>query len=289
LGRDPLEEGGGANLYAFVENAPTEWTDPFGLALYAFDGTNNDGYRDSPKKHETNVYVLSRVYEGNAVYLPGVGTNDGLLNPAGLAFGYGGEARERKMLKKVAEFAKTGDAVADIVGFSRGAAQARDFANKVKKKYPCIKIRWMGLFDTVASEGLPNDVNLGYDLGIPRGTGSVLHLTAGAERRRNTFALTSINVGPTQPNPNPEYREQEIVDAVHSDVGGYYGDNRGLANQALQRMWRDGRDHGVPFGPLPVRYTNVRPNGPNDSRWINDKAIEALTGTPRIRKVYYHP
>ena len=54
-------------------------------------------------------------------------------------------------------------------------------------------------------------------------------------------------------------------------------------------MWRDGRNNGVPFGPLSVRYTNVTPNGANDSRWFNDKIVEAITGKNRVRKVYYHP
>jgi hypothetical protein len=117
----------------------------------------------------------------------------------------------------------------------------------------------------------------------------VLHLTAGGERRRNTFALSSINNGPLQPNPNPNYREEEMADAVHSDVGGFYGKNRGLANQALIRMWRDGLNHDVSFGQIPAMYLNITPNGPNDSRWFNDKTVEALTGKPRARKVYYHP
>jgi RHS repeat-associated protein len=289
LNRDPIEEDGGANLYAFVSNSPVEWIDPLGLALYAFDGTNNDGYRDEPNGNETNVFALFKIYDGNRAYLPGVGTNDGLLNPIGSAFGARGQARESRMLTQAGEFIQGGDTVADIIGFSRGGAQARDFANKLKDKYPCVKIRWIGLFDTVASVGLPNDVNIGYRLGIPKDTGSVLHLTAGGERRRKTFALTSITPGPGQPNANPDYREEEMPDAVHSDVGGFYGKNRGLANQALQRMWRDGLNNGVPFGPLNVRYTNVTPNGPNDSRWFNDKAIEFLAGKKRVRKVHYHP
>jgi hypothetical protein len=193
------------------------------------------------------------------------------------------------MLDIAGEFIQKGDLIADIVGFSRGAAQARDFANKLKEKYPCVTIRWMGLFDTVASVGLPNDVNVGYQLGIPQDTGSVLHLTAGGERRRKTFALTSITPGPGQSNPNSNYREESMPGAVHSDAGGFYGSNRGLANQALQRMWRDGLNNDVPFGPLSVRYTNVTPSGPNESRWFNDKFVEAVTGKQRVRKVYYHP
>ena len=32
LSRDPIEEGGGVNIYAFVMNRPIDWHDPFGLA-----------------------------------------------------------------------------------------------------------------------------------------------------------------------------------------------------------------------------------------------------------------
>ncbi len=288
ISRDPYAESGGANLYGLLDNAPTEWIDPLGLALYAFDGTNNDGYRDVSLGQETNVFALFDVYEGLKAYAPGVGTNDGLLNPVGLTFGLGGQARITNLLIKAEEFILKGDLVADIVGFSRGAAQARAFANKLSEKYPCMKIRWIGLFDTVASEGLPNDVNIGYQLGIPRDTGSVFHLTAGGERRAKTFALTSIRPGPVSPIPNPDFREVEVPGAAHSDVGGGYSSNRGLANLSLLMMWESGRASGVPFGPLPSRYSNYV-GTPHDSRWLNDKVVEFLSGQPRARKVYYHP
>ena len=289
LSRDPIEEEGGLNLYGMVDNDPVSFVDPLGLALYAFDGTKNDGYKQEAKGNETNVYILWKYYQGkNARYLPGVGTNDGLMNTFGLAFGYGGQSRVKAMLDAAGEFIAKGDLDADIIGFSRGAAQARDFANELKEKYPCVNIRWMGLFDTVASVGFPGNINLGYNLSIPSGTGAVLHLTAGAERRRTRFALTSINASPLLPNPNPNYRQEEMPNAVHSDVGGFYGNNRGLANQALIHMWWDGLNHGVPFGAIPSKYLNTTPNGANDSRWPDDKLVELITG-PRERKNYYRP
>lgn len=288
ISRDPYAEAGGANLYGMVDNAPTDWVDPLGLALYAFDGTSNDGYRDAIERGETNVFALFKVYEGLKEYARGVGTNDGLLNPAGLAFGFGGQARISDMMSAAEEFTQEGDFVADIIGFSRGAAQARAFANKVQAKFPCVRIRWIGLFDTVASEGLPNNVNIGYQLGIPKDTGSVFHLTAGGERRAKTFALTSIRPGPGLPHPNPDFREVEVPDAVHSDVGGGYKSNRGLANLSLVMMWQNGRANGVPFGPLPNRYSDYV-GTPHDSRWANDKVVEFITGQTRVRKVYYHP
>ena len=131
---------------------------------------------------------------------------------------------------------------------------------------------------------LPGGVRL-----LPSAVSAAPLLTAGGERRRHTFALSSINPGPGLANPNPNYHEEEMAGAVHSDVGGFYGKNRGLANQSLIRMWWDGLNHEVPFGQIPSMYLNIAPNGPNDSRWFNDKAVEALTGKQRVRRIYYHP
>jgi uncharacterized protein RhaS with RHS repeats len=44
LSRDPIEEGGGANLYQFVGNEPSNGIDPFGLYLKAPSWINCLGY-----------------------------------------------------------------------------------------------------------------------------------------------------------------------------------------------------------------------------------------------------
>src|SRR5207302_7674209 len=91
------------------------------------------------------------------------------------------------------------DHTIDIVGFSRGAAEAREFANKINRegipdvtsarivkdtrythgeivemdhvqydRYFKADIRFLGLFDTVGSIGIPGtNLNSGYDLSIP--------------------------------------------------------------------------------------------------------------------------
>ncbi len=294
LSRDPLQEEGGANLFQFAANAPTVWTDPLGLALYAFDGTNNDRIRDDwAKKSEngpTNVAILYDLYNEQKSYAVGVGTNDGLLNPLGLAGGLGGKARIQKSLSDAQGFITAGNLVVDITGFSRGAAEARDFANQLKKKFPCIRIRWMGLFDTVASFGLGgNDIDLGYDFSIPVNAYRVFHLTAGGENgeRRKFFPLMSVKAGPSSPNSNPNVDETVLVDAAHSDVGGGYRENRGLANYALFVMWQDGRSSGVPFDSIPSRYANFV-GTEHDSRWRNDRAYEFFRGR-RKRKIFYSP
>ena len=52
LSRDPIGENDGPAIYGYVRNNPVSGIDPFGLALYAFDGTNN-----SPAD-ETNVFLM---------------------------------------------------------------------------------------------------------------------------------------------------------------------------------------------------------------------------------------
>lgn len=292
LNRDPIGERGGINLYQFVGNAPLTWSDPLGLALYAFDGTNNDGERDTwesdSENGPTNVKILYDIYGGNRYYAYGVGTRDGLLNPMGLIGGLGGKSRGAEALKFAEKFIQSGDLIADIIGFSRGAAEARDFANRLKRKHPCVVIRWMGLFDTVASFGIGgNRYDIGYNFSIPEGTGSVFHLTAGGERRK-FFPLMSIAATAGQQNPNPNYREGEVVGAMHSDVGGGYRENRGLANFSLQMMWSDGTRHGVPFGTIPSIYSD-QDGTPHDSRWRNDRFVELVRGKPRVRQIYYSP
>ena len=45
---------------------------------------------------------------------------------------------------------------------------AREFVNRINDELPCIRVRFLGLFDTVASFGLGgNNVNIGCRLGVP--------------------------------------------------------------------------------------------------------------------------
>ncbi len=306
LGRDPLEEPGGANLFAFVGNDPLNAIDVNGLALYAFDGTNNDRDRDrmdNPKAANgpSNVGILYGIYQGRfRYYLNGVGTREssGIKNMLGNAGGYGGKRRIAEMLKGVEESLAGGDDIADVIGFSRGAAMARDFVNQLNRKYPCVKVRWLGLFDTVGSFGIGgNDADIGYELGIPSNVERAFHMVAGDESRY-FFPLASIWRGPHARPSNRNYQEITLRGA-HSDIGGGYRDHRGLANAALQRMHKDGMFHKVPFGPVPEAYLNTKDEVIHDSRWLNDKAgpiinipLWGMAPNPfwsAERTVYYHP
>ena len=146
------------------------------MALYAFDGTGN---KDNPvDAKDTNVLKFFNAYEdgyggaGENFYVKGVGTRWGLLGKVvGSIFGAGGRNRLGKAKKALKRNLRKGDTTIDIVGFSRGAALALEFANEVGKmtiqgvKSP--PVRFLGLWDTVASFGIPgNDINLGHNLAL---------------------------------------------------------------------------------------------------------------------------
>lgn len=133
----------------------------------------------------------------------------------------------------------------DVFGFSRGAAAARSFASQIealhgtktegknvilrqlvtKTDIPRIKVRFIGLFDTVSSFNpgmgfteFENDVPE-LALAIPRrnpNVQKVVHLVAADEYREN-FALTTIDSAGTKGN-------QIILPGAHSDIGGGYSD-----------------------------------------------------------------
>lgn len=126
----------------------------------------------------------------------------------------------------------------DIFGFSRGAAAARHFANRIQSEDSAIinaigqavtgitfngspsgKTRFLGIFDTVAAIGTPlnglnphsadtGDVNLTLHPGVAE---KVFHITAANECRFN-FALNTVK---------PAWPELALPGA-HSDIGGGY-------------------------------------------------------------------
>lgn len=230
--------------------------DPNGHALYAFDGTWNT------PADETNVWVLAQSYVGRSLYQKGVGTG-GLLDQAvGGASGYGTHRKVKAAFLRFRQNWQKGDRTVDIIGFSRGAAAARVFAQKIfvngraavgSSERPVI--RFLGIFDTVYSMDFPGDaVNLGYSNFVPGNVLNVAHAVAGGERR-GFFPLTSIKPSSGySPWVRPgTYVEKEFPGA-HSDIGGGYQDDRSAANRVLVWMWQQARSVGVPFREVPEKY-----------------------------------
>ncbi len=299
LSRDPIGEQGGLNVYGSVGNDSLNGVDSLGLAGYFFDGTNNDGDRDRPDDPNapngpTNVKILYDIYGVNgesAWYLAGVGTRESskLKKSLGLAFGYGGEARISDMMEHLRTQIKNGDCDVDVFGFSRGAAQAREFVYRVHGEYPDLKIRFLGIFDTVLSTPNPGD----YHLKIPDAVQTVIHPVALGERR-SFFPLSSIRTGPNARITQPDWWEFGLPGA-HSDVGGGYTERRQFANLALKIVHEQGLARGVPFGPLPADYLDTNTKGLNihDSGWANDKVRDFrdwYNNKPkRPREIIYNP
>jgi hypothetical protein len=164
---------------------------------FFFDGTGNNLYVDEGMQKHSNVAKLFRVHkkpdkvngiyafyiQGVGTYFPEIGDDGG--GALGLGCGAMGGERLDYALRKFDEFIKhhleqaksPSNAIVEInisaFGFSRGAALARAFINLMLEKrctllgekwvlrdgaWP-VRIRFMGLFDTVASVGLPMSTN----------------------------------------------------------------------------------------------------------------------------------
>lgn len=308
---DPLGTPDGPNPYAYVAFNPLIHIDPDGLLLFAFDGTGNSDNMSDPVMNNSGlsnvVYFRDAYHDGKARYVTGVGAvhrdvRYGDIVPHDYAAGrllwwltpgdpslyndmganYSGPARIDRMmlyLRDEADDLDDGEVMdIDIVGFSRGAAQARDFANRVAAKAivhdgahyykyekmdgsdGCqpVNFRFMGLFDTVLST---NWSGYGYQLGIPAEFAHVAQAVALNEHRSSAkgvfgkrnprphsqhwggFPLESI--GPTSTIPGKVRIELGFIGA-HADIGGgYKDDEQGLSRVALNWMVQQAVSAGV--------------------------------------------
>ena len=171
---DPLGLRGGINGYAYVANNPLKYVDPSGLTLFAFDGTGNAAI---PAATDTisNVRKFYEAYNGiegkDRFYITGIGTTDSNMSYAGSIYsGDGFDQRVQLGFKFLDRLVNSAGPAAsldiDVIGFSRGAAEARVWTNQLAKalqqgiyttkqgKSRCIGLRFEGLWDTVPHLGL---------------------------------------------------------------------------------------------------------------------------------------
>ena len=224
------------------------------MALYAFDGTWNED--DPNPTGDTNVVKFTEAYTRGVEYIEGVGTRHGVVGKifGGLA-GAGGKKRIREMYDELCENWKNGDTRIDIIGFSRGAALALHFANVISERGVQLsdtevvkpRIRFLGLWDVVASFGMPIDAifpfhetNVGYKLTAPDNVDRCFHAMA-LDECRQAFVVTRLNVGNTRDNIDEVWFR-----GVHSDVGGG-NKNTQLSNISLKWMLERAADCGLPI------------------------------------------
>lgn len=327
LSPDPLgriaERLGSPNAYIYVNNNPISYIDPWGLILFAFDGTGNT--EDS----RTNVYWFRETYLDNdpelasigadrPYYIEGPGTGSILPTlDGGIAFTM--RSRVNQQLKRLDDYVKAkvdnvlnvkGGEISpanplvitlDIVGFSRGSASARDFANTVVARANngyyrqldgvnggCVqvKLRFMGLFDTVLSYAVGS-----FNMGIPEAVEYVSQAVAVNEHRRD-FPVESIEPSYADRGLSSNRTERGFVGA-HSDIGGGYNctggasmgcDGGDLSDVALNWMVAEAKRAGVTMDILPADLQTItNPILHNETRSLPFK----IWGTGQDREVRY--
>ena len=156
-----------------------------------------------------------------------------------------------------------------IFGFSRGAALARAFSNDMLKlcvtdnsgvaRYEGAPIRFhfMGLFDTVASFGVPSlNVDMAFDeknLVVPYEVERCVHYVA-AQELRFSFPVDLIRRNGTLKTGWTE----TVYPGVHSDVGGGYEPvNQKISNNYARIPMRDMMREAALSGVRIVDYDDV--------------------------------
>jgi hypothetical protein len=276
------------------------------LFVATFDGTWNDRDRmpiaSNPAELERLYAQISRGSPNiKSEYLAGVGTGGGIDPAIGGAFGAGAAERAERMYELLVTQAdqwKRGDANAEIVvnilGFSRGSAIGRHFANllyergipdlaterrtqiwdessasfRAEVSYDGhhvppgqVPVGAMLLYDTVAT-----GQGTALKLSIPPNVQAVLHLTATDEPRNVSFALESV-IDPARPG-DPRLLELPGAGA-HADRGGGYDRGIGAVNLFLGHEFLK-----LTGSPLPDRAPGVMTD--DAALWIHNP----LAGIP---------
>jgi RHS repeat-associated protein len=287
---DPLGPVGGSSgtqPFSYVNHNPLIYADPLGLILFAFDGTRQTA------EGQTNVWHFLNHYDGNddldeqilgserGYYMPGPGSGWDYWLDAGIAYSLRGRiddqlarldrhVRQKFQLESARRSITRDDPMVltvDVVGFSRGATAARDFANQVISRRDagyyrnlagvdggCVRIefRFMGLFDTVRATTLHS-----FNLNIPTAVGYAAHAVA-VNEHRHLFPVESIEESFADIGFSSNRIERGFVGA-HSDIGGGYTniDGGDLSDVALNWMVRQAQHAGVQMLALGAELRTV--------------------------------
>jgi uncharacterized protein (DUF2235 family) len=129
--------------------------------------------------------------------------------------GHGGKDRIHDAFEIWKYWQSRGSRETIIVGFSRGAVIAREFANQISKEGG--KVDFLGLYDSVGSFGNPFNLrDIGYRKSIPSG---VVYCAQALSIHEERFTFRVIRA--TLAKTNTQTIVQECwFPGVHSDIGG---------------------------------------------------------------------
>lgn len=235
------------------------------MPLYAFDGTWNDS-RDPGRDTtaDTNVYRFCQHYDPQQPvhYVDGVGSRRGYIGRwLGGASGFGSRTRVAEGFAALKKNFSHGNTSIDVIGYSRGATIARMFVHRIANEFYRLRdhndrpltqppeVRFLGLFDTVASLGLPwTKSERGFNPHIPEFVQRAYHAMA-LDEIRQTFGLERC-IGLRENICEVWFR------GGHADIGGnssyysVYGEvlaNRARADVALNWMLHKARACQLPI------------------------------------------
>lgn len=220
---------------------------------------------DENSTNIARIWPLLDKSRQRVIYQRGIGTSGNVLDvPAG-AFGKGGETKVDEIINQLQGGPHGWRPGVDlcIFGFSRGAATARLLARRLFERGIAgrrpVPVRFLGLFDTVASMGRPElmaenftDIrsyhkafdSMVQELAIPPSVARVAHLVA-LDEDRSVFAPTLITLdSPGQPTQVDE----TWFGGNHGDVGGGWPDATEQDHEFRRRM-------------ITLRYMLEQPHG----------------------------
>lgn len=283
-----------------------------GTVVYAIDGTG----QNFDKGDKTNVYHFMKAFQAanpraHAEYAGGVGSRKGNnfnpLNWPGKLTGAGGKKIIDEMYDKLVGHYKAGRKGIVLVGFSRGAALSREFAQMIQKRGDPLQykkgekpkgqaptIKFMALFDTVYSFGLgAGKHDLGFTKAIASNVRAVAHATAKWERR-NIFDLWSIHfdkkhLNKTTGSPKTKnLRAEKEFCAGHDDVGGALDKNY-LGYAPLKWVIGEARKAGLkvatPKESL-FKKAKAQPNVPKSEGRCANNLVADVKGKGK-RQIYF--
>ncbi|HTD06806.1 phospholipase effector Tle1 domain-containing protein [Undibacterium sp.] len=187
---------------------------PVKIYVVAFDGTLNDRERVNPSERPTAVAEIARKLESDqklspmvhVEYHPGAGMQGPITNPADAAIGYSGtrvaETSVTSFYKQASAWLKENPRTeirVFVTGFSRGAATARHFMNRVDSTWS----EHFGNAGAPSNEPSPRQYAVLYDtvatyqeqleLGLPASVDYLVHFIAFDEVRNKFIPVHDVD------------------------------------------------------------------------------------------------